>query len=182
MTEGIFHLILFYIVRNLLCFYKYIKYFFYNSNALQNIRCKCSLLQMDVFIHDTDCLILYCIICLFPCGWCYLSTTNRIFIKGRVKRRWWRFSKIEIDRSVKANTDLSALISLFCSALFSFSFYVHRDRLNIQFRRVKDSGRVRPSMSLASRYVPYKGTRKSVPRELQRRLVPSVIRATPVSR
>lgn len=32
-------------------------------------------------------------------------------------------------------------------------------------------------MSLASRYIPYKGTRKSVPRELQRRLVPSVIRA-----
>lgn len=138
---------------------------------------------MDIFIYDTDSLVLYRIICLFPCD-VLPGTTNRIFIKGRVKRRRWRFCRIGIDGSVKANTGLSALMGYLSSvqSLFSFSFYVRRDRLNIQFRRVKDSGRVRPSMSLASRYVPYKGTRKSVPRELQRRLVPSVIRATPVSR
>jgi len=129
-----------------------------------------------------DSLILYYITCLFSCD-VLLDTTNRIFIKERVKRRRWHFCKIVIDKPIKANTDLSALMGyLSSSVLFAFSFYVRWDRLNIQFRRVKDSGRVRPSMSLASRYVPYKGTRKSVPRELQRRLVPSVIRVTPVSR
>lgn len=62
----------------------------------------------------SDSLILYCITCLFPCD-VLPGTTDRIFIKGRVKRRRWRFCRIGIDGPVKANTDLSALMGYLSS-------------------------------------------------------------------